>query len=163
MRKLEIFFDYTSSFCLMGHKYLTDLLPQYPDIEAVWRPCESHPRPEQGKHSDLCIQGMFYALEQGIDSLVYHKRIFDAIFVERVDVEKPETLARGVRKLTDPNAFLEAINSGKYAKALQDANDYARKESGITVLPAFRMEGKALDASATAGITKQQIIDFLKE
>ena len=163
MRKLEVFFDYICPFCLMGHGRLAELLPQYPDIEVVWRPCESHPRPEENKHSDLCIQGMFYALEQGIDSWVYNKRIFDAIFVERVDIENPKALSRSVRKLLNPDAFLEAIESGKYEKALKEANEYAFQKSGVWVLPAYRMDGKRLDSVENVGVTKQQLVDFLKD
>ena len=147
----------------MGHRYLADLLPQYPDIEVVWRPCESHPRPEEGKHSDLCIQGMFYALEQGIDCWDYHQRMYDSVFVERVDIENPAALARSVRKLTDPNAFVDAIKSGAYEKALKDANEYAYEKSGVWVVPAYRMDGKKLDSIENIGVSKQQLIDFLNE
>ena len=161
MRKLEVFFDYSSSSCLMGHKYLAELLPQYPDIEVVWRPCESRPHPAQRKHSDLCIQGMFYAFEQGVDSWDYHKRIYDVIFVERVNIEKPEALARGVRKLMDPEAFLEAVTSGTYEQALKEANEYAYEEAGVRILPTYRMDGKQLESAENAGVTKQQITDFL--
>ena len=163
MRKLEVFFDYACPYCLMGHGYLADLLPQYPDIEVEWRPCEARPRPEHRKHVDLCIQGMFYAFEQGIDSWAFHKRMFDAIFVERVNIENPSALARSVRKLMDPNAFLEAINSGAYKQALADANEYAYVTSGVSVVPSYRMGEKRLDAAENAGISKQQLAEFLME
>ena len=163
MRKLEVFFDYTCVYCLKAHLYLADLLPQYPDIEVVWCPCESHPRPEPHKHSDLCIQGMYYAIEQGVDSWNYHKRIYDAIYVERVDIENPAKLARGVRKLVDPDAFLEAIESGRYEQNLKDANEYAYDKSDVWVVPAYRLDGKKLDSIEDVGVTKQQLADFLKE
>lgn len=161
MRKLEVFFDYTCPYCLMGHKKLAELLPQHPDIEVVWRPCEAHPRPEQGKHSDLCIKGMFFALERGVDCWDYHKRMYDAIFVERVDIENPAALARSVRKLIDPDVFLGALNSGEYEKPLKDANEYAYEKSGVWVVPAYRMEGRSLDSVEGVGVTKQQLMDFL--
>jgi len=162
MRKLEVFFDYTSVYCLMAHKNLAELLPQYTDIEVVWRPCESHPQPEGRKRSDLCIQGLFFATEQGIDSWAYHKRIFDAIFVERVNIEKPEALARSVRKLIDPDAFLDAIKGGAYKQALDDANEYAGEKAGVQSVPAYRLDGKKLDSEENAGVSKQQLIDFLQ-
>ena len=64
MRALEVYFDYACPYCYKGHEYLVELLPLHPDIEVVWRPCEAHPRPERyGMHSDLCIQGLFYAYD----------------------------------------------------------------------------------------------------
>ena len=163
MRKLEVFFDYTCPYCLMAHKYLIELMPQFSDIEVVWRPCESHPRPEEEKHSDLCIKGMFYALEQGIDSWDYHKRMYDAVFVERVNIENPEALAKSARKLIDPGAFLGALKSGAYDKALNDSNEYAYEKSGVWFVPAYRMGDKKLDSVENVGVTKQQLMDFLKE
>lgn len=35
MPMLEVFFDYACPYCLRGHKYLFELLPQYPQIEII--------------------------------------------------------------------------------------------------------------------------------
>jgi rubrerythrin len=76
--KMEIFFDYTCPYCLRGHEYLLELISDY-RIEPVWCPCEAHPHPESyGPHSDLCIQGMFYALEQEVDMWAYHEIMYRA-------------------------------------------------------------------------------------
>ena len=62
--KLELFFDYICPYCYRGHRMFLELLPLYPGLEVVWRPCESHPRPENTyRHSDMAIQGMRYAWE----------------------------------------------------------------------------------------------------
>ena len=56
--KLELFFDYICPYCYRGHRMFLELLPLYPGLEVVWRPCESHPRPENTyRHSDMAIQG----------------------------------------------------------------------------------------------------------
>ncbi|MCL2031024.1 MAG: DsbA family protein [Oscillospiraceae bacterium] len=163
MRKLEIFLDHTCPYCLKGYETLKELLPRHPDIEAVWRPCEAHPRPERhGMHSDLCIQGMFFALEQGADVWDYHDRMFSAAQTERVNIEDPETLAARVRGLLDPDAFLGALRSGRYEKAVTDGNDYAYEQSEVWYLPAFRMNGRKLDAAGGVGVSREQLADFLK-
>jgi len=163
VRQLEVFFDYACPYCLTGHKHLLALLPNFPDIEVIWRPCESHPRPERyGKHSDLCIQGMFYAIEQGTDIWEYHKRMYNAALVDRVDIENPAELAKVVEDLLNMSDFLNAITSGKYEKELQNANNYAFRQSGVWVVPAFRMDGRKLDSIEDIGVTRKQLEDFLR-
>ncbi|MCL2004491.1 MAG: DsbA family protein [Oscillospiraceae bacterium] len=162
MRKLEVFIDHTCPYCLRGYETLKELMPQHPDIEVVWRPCEAHPRPEEyGIHSDLCIQGMFFALEQGADAWAYHDRMFSAAQKEKVNIEDPEALAGRVQGLLDADAFLKALRSGVYEKAVTDANDYAYEQSGVWFIPAFRMDGRKLDAAGGAGVTKAQLSAFL--
>jgi predicted DsbA family dithiol-disulfide isomerase len=164
MRKLEVFFDYSCPFCLKGHEYLVELLPQHPDIEVVWRPCEAHPRPERyGLHSDLCIQGLYYALEQGSDIWEYHSRMYDAAVRERVNIEDSEVVAGRVHGLLDARAFIDALHSGKYKKAVADGNDYAYEENGVWAVPSYRMDGTKLDSIEGVGITKAQLADFLKD
>jgi len=93
MPKLEVFFDYACPYCLTGHEHLKELLPAYPDVEVVWSPCEAHPRPETyGLHSDLCIQGLFYALDQGVDAWEYHERMYSAALKDRVNIEDPDVI-----------------------------------------------------------------------
>lgn len=163
IRTLEIFYDFACPYCLRGHEYLAELLPNYPDVEIAWRPCEAHPRPERyGLHSDLCIQGLFYAQEQRVDLWDYHARMYAAAVKERVNIEDTEVLAGRVHGLMDPAAFLAALQSGVYAKAVSDGNDYAYEQSGVWAVPAYRMNGKKLDAVENVGVTKQQLADFLK-
>lgn len=162
MRQLEVFFDYACPYCLFGHEYLKELHPLYPQIEIVWRPCESHPRPERcGSHSDLAIRGMFFALDQGADIPSYHERMYRAALTDRIDIEDIEVLANAVRGLLDADAFRESLRSGGYVKELEDANRYAYGQSGVWVVPSYRMNGRKLDSVEDAGVTKKQLADFM--
>jgi len=163
MKKLEVFFDYACPFCLKGYNSLTELLPGYPDIEVVWRPCEAHPRPEKsyGKYSDLCIRGMFYAAENGVDLMAYHKKVFALYHLDKIDVEDIDVLTGALAGLLDADELAQALSSGRYVQELQEANDYAYEKSGVWIIPAFRMDGHKLDAAAGVGVTKGQIKDFL--
>ena len=163
MRKLEVFFDYACPFCLKGHGYLRELLPRYPDIEVAWCPCEAHPRPERyGRHSDLCIQGLFYAMDNNADIWGYHDRMYNAAVKERVNIEDPEVVAGHVHGLLDPEALLNALQNGAYEKAVSGANDYAYEQSGVWAVPAYRMGGRKLDAIEGVGITKAQLEAFME-
>ncbi|MDR1698519.1 MAG: DsbA family protein [Prevotellaceae bacterium] len=163
MSTLELFFDYACPYCLTGHENLVALLPQFPSLEIVWRPCESHPRPERyGRHSDLCIQGMFYALEQGADIWEYHRRMYAVALTDRIDIENPAELAKCVDGLLDSTEFYNAVAGGKYKKDLADANNYAFRQSGVWVVPAYRMGGRKLDSIENIGVTKKQLSEFLK-
>ena len=163
MRKMEMFFDYACPFCLTGHEYLVELLPQFPDIEVVWRPCEAHPRPEEyERYSDLCVMGLFYALELNVDIMDFHIRMYYAACKDGIDIENPEALSEAFRGLLDPVDMAKALKSGKYAKAVLDANDYAYEVNDVWFVPAFRMNGKKLNAEGGIGITKAQLAKFLK-
>lgn len=162
MRELEMFFDYSCPFCLRGHAALLELLPEFPDIQMIWRPCEAHPRPETyGKHSDLCIQGMFLARDQGADLMEYHARMYKAAVTDRVDIESASALACVVKGLLDENAFRASLERGEYAQEVLRGNDYAYEENGVWAVPAFRMEGRKLDAVEGVGVRKDQLREFL--
>ena len=162
MQKIEVFYDFACPFCLKGHSFLKELMPQFHDIEIVWRPCEAHPRPERyGLHSDLCIQGLFFAMEQGADIWEYHERMYRAALIDRVNIEDPEVVAGRVHDILDSDAFLKAIYSGRYEKAVTEANDYAYDHSGVWAVPSYRMDGRKLDSIEDIGITKDQLADFL--
>jgi len=158
MLKLEVFFDYACPYCYKGHQNLIELLPDFFQIEIIWRPCESHPRPDRyGMHSDLCIQGMFFAADQGVNLWEYHERMYDLILNRRVNVEDIDTLSENVADLLDAEAFREALTDGKYVKALREANHYAFSQSGVWVVPAYRMDGRRLDAVEDVGVSKAQL------
>jgi predicted DsbA family dithiol-disulfide isomerase len=114
-------------------------------------------------HSDLCIQGMFFAADNGIDLLSYHKRIYEIVLKHRVDVENIDILAASLSDLLDADAFRIALSSGKYRQIQQEANDSAFKQSGIWVVPAYRMGNRRLDSIEDVYITKQQLRVFLDE
>lgn len=164
MNRLEVFFDYACPFCLRAHEYLKELLPLYPEIEVVWRPCEAHPRPDRyGPHSDLCIQGMFFAKEQGADLWAYHERMYAAALKGGADIEKADELSACVEGLLEADAFRKALLFGRHVIALQDANRYAYGQSGVWVVPAYRLNGQKLDAIENIGVTKEELGEFLEK
>ena len=163
MSKLEVFFDYACPYCLIGHNHLIDLLPDFPDLEVVWRPCESHPRPEKyGMHSDLCIQGMFFVVDNGVDLWTYHERAYSLILKRRMNVENIDILTECFSDLLDAKALREALKSGKYRKVQQKANRYAFEQSGVWVVPAYRMGGRRLDSVEDVGVSKEHLRAFLE-
>lgn len=163
-RELEVFFDYACPYCFRAHGYLTELMPQYPQLGIVWRPCEAHPRPDRyGPHSDLCIQGYFFALENGADALAYHDRMYRAALIDRIDIESVDALADFVRDLVDADAFRLALRQGTYQKALAEANRLAFERSGVWVVPAYRMEGQKIDSVENIGVSKEQLRRFLSQ
>lgn len=163
MKLLEVFFDYACPSCMRGHEILMALLPEFPDIDAVYRPCESHPRPERyGRHSDLCIRAMFFARDNGADMDKFHQAVYEAIHKHNVDVEDAAALSRCLDGIVDGSALLNALNKGAYLQELDEANSLAYDKSGVWVVPAYRMEGRALNVIEDVGITKERLQKFLK-
>lgn len=162
MRRLELFFDYACPYCLRAHELLLELLPQHPDIEVDWRPCESHPRPDRyGPHSDLCIRGMYFAREHGVDLWKYHRLMYHTALYTRADIEDPAVVARAAAPLLDAEALEQALRGGQYERQLRDGNDYAFGRSGVWVVPSYRMDGRRLDAREDVGVTRGQLAAFL--
>ncbi len=163
MSKMEVFFDYACPFCLKGHEYLAELHPIYPEIEIVWHPCEAHPRPEShGPHSDLCIQGMFFALDHGVDIWAYHERMYKAAVKDRINIEDINALAATLQGMLNTDDFSKSLESGEYVTAVQDANDYAYDQSGVWAVPSYRINGSKLDSVEGIGITKEQLKTFME-
>ena len=162
MRHLELFFDYACPYCLRAHELLLELLPLHSDIEIDWRPCESHPRPDSyGPHSDLCIRGMYFARAHGADLLEYHRLMYRAALIERADIEDPAVVARAAAPLLDAGALVQALRGGRYERELQKANAYAFDRSGVWAVPAYRMDGRRLDARENIGVTRGELAAFL--
>jgi len=162
MNQLEVFFDYACPFCDDGHQNLISLLPNFPDIKIVWRPCEAHPRPERyGLHSDLCIQGMLFAADQNVDLWAYHERAYSLILKRRVNVENIEVLSGCFSDMLPTDALKEALISEKYKRAQLDANDYAYEQSGVWAVPAYRMNGMRIDSIENVGVPIEQMKAFL--
>ena len=156
--ELHIFFDYICPYCLRAHNYLKELIPEYPDQAIVWHPCESHPRPERfGPHSDLCIQGYFYAFEHGVDILEYHDRMYQAVFQDHINIEDIHVLGDYVSDLVDVNKFKSSLEQGTYLEKLKESNELAFEQSGVWAVPAYRMGDLKLDAVENVGVTKEQI------
>lgn len=164
MHKLEVFFDYICPFCLKGHEYLLELLPQHTDIEIIWRPCESHPRPDRfGPHSDLVIRAMFFARDRGADLMTFHEMMYSAVFRDRIDIEDAGALASYAGSRLDADALRASLQSGEYEDVLAKANRYAFEQNGVWAVPAYRMEGRKLDSVENIGVTKTQLNDFLNQ
>lgn len=161
MRTLEVFFDYACPFCRQGHEHLKSLIGNFPDIRIEWRPCEAHPEPEPGPHSDLALQCAFYAEESGADMSAFHDLMYEAVLKARVNLRDIPALAEAAAKAVDPEGIRKALKSGRYARALLDMNDYAYEQSGVWAIPSYRMDGKKLDAREGVGVTKEQLKAFL--
>ena len=160
---LEVFFDYACPFCLKGHKNLMEVIADFTDIDIAWHPCESHPRPDSyGPHSDLCIQGYFFAAEYGVDIWKYHERMYQAALIDRIDIEDSKVLSQYVSDIVNADAFEHALRKGRYRKDLEEANELAFIHSGVWAVPAYRMGGEKLDAVENIGITIEQLQRFLE-
>jgi predicted DsbA family dithiol-disulfide isomerase len=159
---MQVFYDYECPFCKQGYEYLMGFMGIHPEIEIEWRPIESHPRPEDHPpHTDLCVQAYYAALELKADMPKFHVAMFQAVAGERRDVEKVEILADIVKDLVDPAQFRVILESDKYAAKVAENNDLAYEREGVWFVPAFRMNGKKLDAKGGAGVTRDEVKAFL--
>lgn len=157
-RELNVFFDYICPFCLRAHGYLKEFISDFPEVNVIWHPCESHPRPERhGLHSDLCIQGYFYAIDHEVDIMEYHERMFEAAQKDRINIEDIEVLTEYVNDLVDADDFRLSLQKGTYSKKLEESNQLAFERSGVWAVPAYRMGDLKLDAVEGVGVTKEQI------
>lgn len=162
MRQLEVFFDYACPYCLRGHRFLKSLVPRYPDVAVVWRPCEAHPRPDPyGPHSHLCIQEFFFMKDCGADLWAYHDRMFRAALIDRADIEDVRVLARYAEGLANTHAFCGALRAGTYRRAQLEANAGAWDRQRLAAVPSYRMDGRRLDSVEDVGVTEQQLARFL--
>ncbi len=163
MQKLEVFFDYACPFCEKAHGYLVELKRSAPGLMIAWQPCEAHPRPERyGRHSDLCIRGMFFAQQHGADLWAYHERMYRAAIRDGADIEKVEVVARYAEDILDRDALCQALLRGDYAQELARVNDYAYETSSVWAVPAYRLDGRRLDAIEDVGVSFEQLTALLE-
>ena len=163
MAKMQVFFDYECPYCKKGYEYLLEQIHSHPSIEIEWRPIESHPEPENhSPHTCLACQSYYIAEELGANMNAFHKAMYQAISIERKNVEKPEVLCDILEGIVDTDKFRAILESGKYAKQIDENNDLAYEKSGVWFVPAFRMNGKKLDAKGGIGISPEELRDFLK-
>ena len=162
MKKMQFFYDYECPFCWKGFGYLMDKVINHQEIEIEFLPIESHPLPEDHPpHTNLACQSYYAAKELGADMDAFHAAMFQAVAIERRNVEKPEVLCEILTGIVDSGKFRAIIESGKYAKQIDDNMDFAYEKSGVWFVPAFRMEGKKLDAQGGIGITPNELQNFL--
>ncbi|MDR0858314.1 MAG: DsbA family protein [Oscillospiraceae bacterium] len=168
MPKLEVFLDYSCPFCKSGYGYLTELLPEFPNAVIELKPVEAHPKNEEPGHRpwvDLAVQGGLFVKASGGDEIAYTERLIKLIHSEnRQSVEDIGVLTKCAAEVgLDAAAFGEALQSGKYAQALLDANDYAYETQKVWAVPTFVSGGKRIDAVANVGVTKAQLRELLQE
>ena len=162
--KLEVFFDYACPYCERGYDLLTELLPDFPGIEAEWIPCEAHPRPEtHGLHSDLCARGMYQAEEQGVDIAGYHKIMYRACIHDHVNIEDLDVIADLVRDVTDRTAYYEGLKQGNYRDRLADNNNRAWGLENFPAVPSLRSGSLTLPAIPGIGLRKEEVRQFLQQ
>jgi len=162
MKQMQIFYDYECPYCKKGYEYLMEQIGSHKDIEIEWRPIESHPLPEDHPpNTYLACQCYYIAKELGADMKTFHATMFQAIAVERRSVEKPEVLCDILKGIVDAGKLRAILDSGKYAKQVDENNDLAYEKSGVWFVPAFRMDGKKLDAKGGAGISSEELREFL--
>ena len=145
MKKLEVFFDYNCPYCLKGHEQLLEHLPEHPGLEVVWHPCEiSVFKKEQGRDTDICQQAMFFAADSNIDMWLFHKKIYDLIYVDKANTKDIDVLADALKDLLDAEALRQALKSGKYINNVKESNNFAFNVTGVHVVPTYRADGGVL-------------------
>jgi predicted DsbA family dithiol-disulfide isomerase len=169
MAKMQIFFDFECPYCKLGYEYLQEFIGNHPEIEIEWRPVEAHPRPENHPpHTDLSCQGYYIARELNADMPKFFAALFQAGAIERRNVEKADVLVDIVKDILDGAKFKAILESGKYARQIDENNDLAYEKSGVWFVPAFRMKRtdgseKKLDAQGGVGVTREQVKAFLEQ
>jgi len=164
MRKMQFFYDYLCPYCKLGYEYLQKEIGNHNDIEIEWLPVESHPEPEDyHPHTHLASQSFYAARELGADIHKFHVAMYQAVASERQNVEKAEVVCDILKDIVDPAKLRSILDSGKYAKQVDENNSLAFEKSGVWFLPAFRMGDKKLDAQGGVGISPQELKDFLKQ
>ncbi|MDR3209346.1 MAG: hypothetical protein LBT36_01785 [Oscillospiraceae bacterium] len=168
MPKLDVFFDYTCPFCNVGYRYLTELLPSFPNADIQLCPVEAHPRAEEAWHRpyvDLAVQGAYFIRERGGDELAYTARLF-ALASEgvRESIEDAAVLAEiAGASGADAIAFEAALRDKTYEARQLAANDYAYEQNRVWAVPTFVSGELRLDAAENQGVTREQLESLLRE
>jgi len=162
MAKMQFFFDYECPYCKTGYEYLMEQIGDYPNIEVEWIPIEAHPRPENSHpHTDLACQSFYAAKELGADMNAFHAAIYQAVSIEKQNAEKPEVLCKILKGIVDSEKLRLILDSGKYAKQVDKNNELAYEKNDVWYVPAFRMNGKKLDAKGGVGVSPRELRLFL--
>ena len=162
MPKIQVFYDYECPYCKKGYEYLMEQIRDRSGFEIEWIPVEAHPEPENHYPSTfLACQCYYIAIELGADMNAFHAAMYQAISAERQNAEKPEVLCGILKGIVDSGKLRSILESGKYAKQVEENNELAYEKSGVWYVPAFRMDGKKLDAKGGTGVTPKELRDFL--
>ena len=164
MPKMQFFYDYECPYCKKGYEYLTEAIKNHPDIAIEYLPIEAHPLPEDHPpHTYLAGQCYYIAAELGTDMPKFHAAMYQAISIERRNVDDPQVLCDILKGIVDAGKLRSLLDSGKYAKQIDENNDLAYEKSGVWFVPAFRMNGKKLDAKGGAGVSADEVREFLRQ
>jgi len=162
MGKMQFFYDYECPYCKKGYEYLMKHIGDRTDIEIEYIPVEAHPLPENHPpNTYLACQCYYIALELGADMPAFHAAMYQAISIERQSVEDPQVLCNILKNIVDADKLRALLDSGKYAKQIDENNDLAYEKSGVWFVPAFRMNGKKLDARGGIGVSTDDVRKFL--
>jgi predicted DsbA family dithiol-disulfide isomerase len=95
-------------------------------------------------HTRLAFEGYQYAKEHGKGN-DYNRRVLEAFFVEGQDIGQVGVLGRLAGEIgLDEKDFEEALRSGRYSDAHQEALRHAYQEAGITAVPTFVIGDRVL-------------------
>ncbi len=138
-KKVEVFFDYICPYCDEGIRQFLKILPNYKDVQVIWRPCESHPRPEYATiHSDCAIQAMYVLREQNGDLIKFHLQVFDAYFRQNRRIDDPSLLASLVGNCGgNKTEAARALRENRYAAEVLEGNRYAWEEKQLYAVPSY--------------------------
>jgi predicted DsbA family dithiol-disulfide isomerase len=92
----------------------------------------------------------------------FHAAMFQAVSMERQNVEDINVICGIVKDIVDTAKLKEILAAGKYSSQIDENNDLAYEKSGVWYVPAFRMDGKKLDAKGGIGIRTEELRSFLK-
>ncbi len=162
--QMDVYFDYGCPYCLQAFAYMHELAQKYKKIILNFIPVEAHPRPEEhGLHTDLCAQAMYVAQDMGIDIWEFHSLMFKAAINDDVNIESAGVLSEALSKLMNKKKCFDALQNGVYEAQVEANNRRAYEQNGVWAVPAFRMNGKKLDAKEGVGITFQMLDDFMSK
>ena len=163
MRIVQFFYAYECPYCKRGFEYLMKETVDRSDITIEWRPIELYPQEgDHFAHISLACQSYYIAKELGADMKIFHAAMFQAIAIERQNAENPKVLCMILKNIVDTGRFRTILDSGKYAKQINENNNLAYEKNKIWFLPSFRMNGKKLDSEGGVGISLQELREFLK-
>ena len=162
MAKIQFFFDYECPYCKKGYEFLIEAMKKHSDIEIEYLPIEAHPLPEvHPPHTYLAGQCYYIALELGADMPKFHAAMYQEISIKRRNVDDPQVLCNILKGIVDSDKLRSLLDSGKYAGRIDENNDLAYEKSGVWYVPAFRMNGKKLDAQGGIGVSAAELKKFL--
>lgn len=126
-------------------RYARELEPLCRQVGLPMRlPPKVVPRP----YTRQAFQGLYAAREQGVEE-IYCRRIFRAYFEEERDIGSPEELVSLAAEAgLDPEAFRNALESGKWAAAEREAVRHAKQDLQVRVVPTVFLGESRLEGGA---------------